>query len=154
MSGLEVGTLAPDFTLPGVQRQNRRDFSLSEYRGQPVVLAFYPGDATAGCSLQLRSYRDDFKVFEKAGAVVLAISPQSVDSHADWSDREGFPFALLADTDHKVIESYGARSAVVGVKRTVYIIDSQGIVQWCFTGGVRAIFKKPRHLAKVLKEVS
>ena len=86
---------------------------------------------------------------------ILAMPPQgAVDSHADWSDREGFPFALLADTDHKVIESYGVRSAVVGVKRTVYIIDSQGIVQWRFTGGVRAIFKKPRHLAKVLKEVS
>ncbi len=154
MKGPAVGDRAPDFTLAGVQVGDRRDFSLSEYRGKPVVLAFYPGDATAGCSIQLKSYRDDFAVFSEAGAILLAISPQDVDSHANWSDREKFPFALLADPDHKVIEAYGVRSPIVGVKRTVCIIDSEGIVRWRFTGGVRAIFKKPRALARVLEKVT
>lgn len=154
MKGPDVGDNAVEFTLPGVQNGNRRDFSLSEYRGKPVVLAFYPGDATAGCSIQLKSYRDDFEVFTSAGAVLLAISPQDVDSHANWSEREKFPFALLADTDHQIIEAYGVRSPVVGVKRTILIIDAMGVVRWRFTGGVRAIFKKPRDLARVLEKIS
>ena len=97
----------------------RRDFTLSEYRGRKVVLAFYPGDATPGCSSQLKSYRDDFEEFEEAGAVVLGISPQDVDSKERWCEREHFQFPLLADTEKQVIEQYGAASPVIGVKRTV-----------------------------------
>jgi peroxiredoxin Q/BCP len=149
-SGPQVGDPAPDFTLPGVEQGQRRDFTLSEYRGRKVALTFYPGDATPGCSIQLRSYRDDFEEFEKAGAVVLAVSPQDVDSHEQWAEREGFEFPLLADTEKQVIKQYGVVSPVVGVKRTVLLIDGDGIVRWRYTGAVRAIFKKPRQLAEVL----
>jgi len=150
MSGPQVGDPAPDFTLPGVEKGQRRDFRLSEYRGKKVALTFYPGDATPGCSIQLRSYRDDFDEFEKAGAVVLAVSPQDVDSHEQWAEREEFEFALLADTDKQVIRDYGVASPVVGVKRTVLLIDAAGVVRWRYTGAVRAIFKKPRELAELL----
>ena len=103
--------------------------------------------------MQLRSYRDDFAAFEQAGAVVLAISPQDVDSHARWIEQEGFAFPLLADTDRQVIERYGLAAPVVGVRRSVFVIDTAGIVRWRYTGTVRAIFKKPRQLAKILEGI-
>ena len=150
MSGPAVGDTAPDFTLPGIENGQRRDFSLSEYRGKKVALAFYPGDATPGCSIQLKSYRDDFEAFEKAGAVVLAVSPQDVDSKEQWCEREHFEFPLLADTEKRVIKEYGATSPVIGVKRSVFLIDGNGVVRWRYSGAIRAIFKKPRELAELL----
>ena len=150
MSGPQPGDPAPDFTLPGVEKGVRRDFTLSEYRGRKVALAFYPGDATPGCSIQLKSYRDDFQEFEDAGAVVLAVSPQDVDSKERWCEREHFEFPLLADTEKTVIKQYGAASPVIGVKRTVLLIDAAGVVRWRFSGAVRAIFKKPKELAELL----
>jgi thioredoxin-dependent peroxiredoxin len=148
--GPEPGDPAPDFTLPGIEHGVRRDFRLSEYRGRKVVLAFYPGDATPGCSIQLKSYRDDFAEFEQAGAVVLAVSPQDVDSKARWCEREHFEFPLLADTEKAVIEQYGVTSPVIGVKRSVFLIDAERIVRWRFSGAIRAIYKRPRELAQLL----
>jgi thioredoxin-dependent peroxiredoxin len=84
---------------------------------------------------------------------VLAISPQDVDSHERWAAQEGFTFALLADTDWKVIDEYGLRAPVVGVNRSVFLVDSAGIVQWRYTGTVRAIFKRPKQLAKILAKM-
>ena len=150
MSGPQPGDPAPDFTLPGVEKGVRRDFTLSDYRGRKVALAFYPGDATPGCSIQLKSYRDDFQEFEDAGAVVLAVSPQDVDSKERWCEREHFEFPLLADTEKTVIKQYGAASPVIGVKRTVLLIDEAGVVRWRFSGAVRAIFKRPKELAELL----
>jgi peroxiredoxin Q/BCP len=150
MSGPEPGDLAPDFTLPGIEKGERRDFTLSSYRGRKVALAFYPGDATPGCSIQLKSYRDDFEEFERAGAVVLAVSPQDVDSKERWCEREHFEFPLLADTEKSVIARYGATSPIIGVKRSIFLIDSQGVVRWRFSGAVRAIYKRPAELAGLL----
>jgi len=93
-------------------------------------------------------------VFEQAGAVVLAISPQDVDSHERWAEQEGFQFALLADTDKAVIEDYGIASSLTGVKRSVFLIDTAGVIQWRYTGTVRAIFKKPKELTRILKKMS
>ena len=73
-TGVEVGDKAPDFTLPGIENGVRRDYTLSEYRGQKVVLAFYPGDDTPGCTRQMCSYRDEFSVFEGVQAVLLTIA--------------------------------------------------------------------------------
>jgi peroxiredoxin Q/BCP len=81
---------------------------------------------------------------------VLAISPQDVDSHARWAEQEGFTFPLLADTDQTVIAAYGLTAPVVGVRRSVFIIDREGVVRWRYTGTVRAIFKRPKQLARVL----
>jgi peroxiredoxin Q/BCP len=93
-------------------------------------------------------------MFEQAGAVVLAISPQDVDSHEKWIDQEGFQFALLADTEKKVIEAYGLVAPLVGVRRSVFLIDTDGIIRYRLTGGVRAIFKKPRALRRALDAMS
>jgi peroxiredoxin Q/BCP len=85
---------------------------------------------------------------------VLAISPQDVDSHERWAEQEGFTFALLADTDKRVIEDYGIASPLTGVKRSVFLIDTAGIIQWRYTGTVRAIFKKPKALTRILQKMS
>src|SRR4051795_4497681 len=104
---IAVGEQAPDLALPGIQDGAKRDYTLSEYRGQKVVLAFYPGDFTPGCTRQMCSYRDDLAKFNDTGAVLLGISPQDVDSHERWAEKKGFTFPLLADPEKKVIEAYG-----------------------------------------------
>jgi thioredoxin-dependent peroxiredoxin len=89
-------------------------------------------------------------VFEQAGAVVLAISPQDVDSHERWATQERFPFALLADTDQAVIHAYGLEAPLVGVRRSIFLVDTAGIVRWRYSGTVRAIFKRPQTLGRIL----
>lgn len=127
---IEVGQAAPDFTLPGICDGEKRDYTLSEYRGRKVVLAFYPGDFTPGCTRQMCSYRDNFEEFEPTGAVLLGISPQSVDKHDEWIKAKGFHFPLLADTDKKVIELYGVGAPLIGVRRSVFAIDAEGMVRF------------------------
>ena len=82
---------------------------------------------------------------------MLAISPQDVESHARWIEQEDFPFALLADTDKRVIAAYGLSAPGVGVRRSVFLVDSGGIIRFRLTGGVRAIFKRPRQLARAVE---
>jgi thioredoxin-dependent peroxiredoxin len=127
---IEVGQAAPDFTLPGICDGEKRDYTLSEYRARKVVLAFYPGDFTPGCTRQMCSYRDNFAEFEPTGAVLLGISPQSVDKHDEWIKAKGFHFPLLADTDKKVIELYGVGAPLIGVRRSVFAIDGEGVVRF------------------------
>jgi len=93
-------------------------------------------------------------VFEQAGAVVLAISPQDVDSHERWAEQEGFKFALLADSDKRVIEDYGIASPLTGVRRSIFLLDTAGVIQWRYTGTVRAIFKKPQQLTRILNRMT
>lgn len=93
-------------------------------------------------------------MFEQTGAVVLAISPQDVDSHERFAKQEGFTFPLLADVDGSIARAYGVEGGSrVQVKRSIFVIDSGGVVRWRFVGAIRAIFKKPRDLAKVLEGV-
>lgn len=102
----------------------------------------------------MRSYRDDIAEFEQAGAVVLGISPQDVDSHELWIAKENFPFALLADVDLEVASSYGVKgNRAIPVKRSVFVIDSAGILRYRYEGTVKAIFKKPAALAKELRKI-
>jgi peroxiredoxin Q/BCP len=147
----DVGDAAPDFTLPGVQGHERRDYTLSAYRGQKVLLAFYPGDFTPGCTRQLCTYRDNFDEFEDVAATVLGISPQDVDSHERWIDKQGFQFPLLADTERKVARAYGITAPVIGVKRSVFLVDTEGVIQYRYTGTVKAIFKTPKSLASIIE---
>ena len=151
---IQVGDPAPDFTLPGVEGTTRRDYTLSSYRGQKVMLAFYPGDFTPGCTKQMCSYRDNFEDFSGVDAVVLGISPQDVDSHERWIAEKHLPFPLLADVDKKVIEAYDIAAPLIGVRRSVFLIDTGGIVRWRLTGTVRAIFKKPEELAREIAAMS
>ena len=123
---------APDFTLPDERGAPRR---LSDFRGSPVVLYFYPKDDTPGCTTEACSFRDDYTAYQKAGVVILGVSPDSPESHARFKAKHGLPFTLLADTDHKVCELYGVWGRkksmgreVDGVFRTTFLISPQGTI--------------------------
>jgi len=125
---LSVGDAAPAFTLPGT---GGRDYSLAEYLGAPVVLVFYPGDGSAVCTMQLNNYSHDIDRFRGVGAAVLAISPQDVESHEQFSaDNGGFAFPLLADTDKAVAKLYDVPGPVGFYRRSVFVLDKGGIVRY------------------------
>jgi len=148
---IDVGQPAPDFTLPGICDGERRDYTLSEYRGRKVVLAFYPGDDTPGCTRQMCSYRDDFSKFEESGAVLLGISPQDVDSHERWAAKRGFHFPLLADVEKQVIDRYDVRGGrLIAVKRSVFVVGPDSIVRYVDRKVVGATFVSADKLVPVL----
>jgi thioredoxin-dependent peroxiredoxin len=151
VTGPAVGEAVPDFTLPGIERGERRDYTLSEYRGQKVVLAFYPGDFTPGCTRQMCSYRDHFDDFEGVKAVLLGISPQDVDTHERWAEKRNLGFPLLADTEKKVVDAYGVGAPVLGVRRSVFLVDDAGVLRYKHVGLLGASFKKAAGLAKILE---
>jgi thioredoxin-dependent peroxiredoxin len=133
---IEEGKPAPDFELSSDAGETIR---LSELRGKPVVLYFYPKDDTPGCTTQACAIRDAYGEFEKEGAVVLGVSPDDERSHAKFRDKYSLPFALLADTDHQVAEQYGVWGekkymgrTFQGVKRWTFVIDGDGNVKKVF----------------------
>jgi thioredoxin-dependent peroxiredoxin len=133
VSGPTVGDKAPDFTLAGTDGtdEGHRDYTLAEYKGQPVVLAFYPGDNTSVCTRQLNSYTAEIDQFRDVDAVVLAISPQSVESHDGFSDKQGgFAFPLLSDHDKQVGKQYGILGPVGFYRRSIFVIDGEGVVRY------------------------
>lgn len=130
---LEVGKKAPDFTLPSDSGQK---IKLSEFRGKPVVLYFYPKDDTPGCTKEACAFRDLKSEMEALGAVVLGVSGDDVASHEKFRDKYGLNFPLLADTDHKVAEKYGAWREKVrfgkksfGIQRSTFLIDGEGKIR-------------------------
>jgi thioredoxin-dependent peroxiredoxin len=130
---ISVGGTAPDFALAGTDGTDdgHRTYTLSEYRGQPVVLVFYPADNSPVCTVQLNTYSHDIARFGDAGAQVLAISPQSVAQHDQWAEEQGgFAFPLLADEGRKVGEAYGILGPVGFYRRSVFVVDADGIVQY------------------------
>jgi len=84
---------------------------------------------------------------------VLAISPQDVDSHARWAEQEGFTFPLLADPDATVINQYGLAAPLIGVRRSLFLVDRSGVLRWRFSGTARAIFKRPAQLTRILERL-
>lgn len=133
---LETGTKAPAFTLPDQNGQMR---SLEEYRGQKVVLYFYPKDMTSGCTKQACSFGELYPQFREKGAVVLGVSKDSVSSHKKFEEKYGLPFTLLADPDLTVIQAYDVwkekknyGKVSMGVVRTTYLIDEDGIIVKAF----------------------
>ena len=124
---LEVGDVAPDFTLPGTSNQN---YSLSQFRGQTVVLVFYPGDATMVCTKQLCSYNQELQQFKKVNAQILAISAQDMASHEDFSTAQGFGFPLLSDTDKTVANLYSVVGLLGLPRRSVFVIDADGVIKY------------------------
>ena len=100
---LAVGTQAPAFTLPD---KDGNSVSLSDFKGQKVVLYFYPKDSTPGCTRQAQAFRDAFAEFTNAGAVVIGISKDSVKSHLNFATKQELPFILLSDTEHTGLEAY------------------------------------------------
>lgn len=129
---LEIGTAAPDFTLPD---QLGETHSLSDYRGKKVILYFYPKDNTPGCSKQACSYSANVPQFTEKGAVILGISKDSVASHKKFSDKYELAFTILSDSERKVIEAYDVwkekklyGKISMGVVRTTYLIDENGMI--------------------------
>lgn len=130
MDWIEAGALAPDFSVGDDRGQTVK---LSELRGKPVVLYFYPKDDTPGCTKEACAFRDRRADFQ--GAVVLGVSPDDAESHARFRDKFQLDFPLLADTDHKLAESYGAwreknmyGKKSMGVVRSTFLIDADGKV--------------------------
>ena len=126
-TSIEVGSQAPDFSLSGTGDKN---YSLSQFRGVTVVLVFYPGDSTLVCTKQLCSYNNDLAQFEKVGAQVLAISHQNMDSHDKFTDKHKFGFPLLSDPDKKVLSEYGVVGFAGLPRRSVFVIDPNGVVKY------------------------
>ena len=132
MASVSVGSEAPDFTLAGTDgtAEGHREYTLSAYRGQPVVLVFYPGDNTPVCTRQLTTYTAEIDAFREVDAQVLAISPQSVDSHDGFSEKQGgFAFPMLADVDKAVGRAYGILGPVGFYRRSIFVIDAGGVVR-------------------------
>lgn len=120
---------APDFTLPD---QSGTPIKLSDFRGKKnVVLIFYPGDLTPGCTMQLCNIRDDWSKFQKTDTVVFGVNHGTAESHHLFSEKYGFPFSLLVDKDKKVSAKYGAAFSLLRrtiIRRTVVVIDKTGKV--------------------------
>ena len=127
MSDLEVGDEAPDFTLP---RSGGGALSLHDLRGQRVILYFYPQDDTSGCTKEACQFRDASDRIEAADAVIIGISPDSVESHDRFRAKYGLPFALLSDDDHSIAERYG-----VWQEKSAFGVTSMGIVRSTFLIG-------------------
>jgi len=151
-SPIRAGLVAPDFQLPddlGVQRR------LSDFRGQPVVLYFYPADDTPGCTKEACAFRDDFALYRQDGFTILGVSPDSAASHAKFKGKYALPFPLLADEGHKVCSMYGVWGpkqfmgrTYEGVLRTTFLIDR--------SGKIAHVFERVRpadHSADVLAEL-
>ena len=129
---LEIGTVAPVFTLPD---KEGKLVSLKDFAGKKVVLYFYPKDSTPGCTRQAQAFRDAFAQFVEAGAVVIGISKDSVKSHLNFATKQELPFILLSDTEHTVLEAYEVwqekklyGKVSMGVVRSVYVINEEGKV--------------------------
>ena len=132
---LETGIKAPEFTLPDQNGQMR---SLSDYKGQKVILYFYPKDMTSGCTSQACNFRDLYPQFLEKGAVVLGVSKDSVESHKRFEEKHGLPFPLLSDTEFQVIGAYDVfkkdkeGKLMKSLVRTTYLIDENGVILKAF----------------------
>jgi thioredoxin-dependent peroxiredoxin len=142
------GSSAPDFSLPS---QEGSPVSLKDYRGKWVILYFYPKDQTPGCSREAHNFQVDQPKYAQRNAVVLGVSLDSVDSHKKFCAKEGLNFKLLADTDHKVTDSYGSLTNLGVVKfaaRHTFLIDPTGKIAKAYTS-----VDPLKHSAEVLAEL-
>jgi thioredoxin-dependent peroxiredoxin len=146
---IEEGKPAPDFEL---QSDTGDSVKLSDFRGRPVVLYFYPKDDTPGCTTEACEFRDAYDVFRERGAEVVGVSPDDVASHGKFKSKYELPFTLLADPDHTVAEDYGVwvernsgGKTSMGIKRSTFVIDRNGNVARALMG-----IKPAGHAAQVL----
>jgi thioredoxin-dependent peroxiredoxin len=149
---LAPGDPAPDFTLPDA---DGHPVSLSSYRGQRVIVYFYPAAMTPGCTKEACDFRDNRDSLDTKGIAVLGISPDQPAKLAKFRDREGLTFPLLSDPDHAVLEAYGAYGekklygkTTVGVIRSTFVIDADGKVAKALYG-----VKATGHVARLMTEV-
>jgi peroxiredoxin Q/BCP len=146
---VEEGKPAPDFELTS---DTGEQVKLSDFRGQPVVLYFYPKDDTPGCTKQACSLRDEYAEFKERGAVILGVSPDEEAAHVKFKNKYQLPFTLLADPEHEASEAYGVWGernymgrTYMGITRSTFVIDSDGNVSKAMRG-----VKPDTHTKKVL----
>ena len=149
---IEEGKPAPDFELESDQGETVR---LSDLRGTPVVLFFYPKDDTPGCTTEACEFRDAYDTYRERGIEILGVSPDDVASHERFKSKYELPFTLLADPDHKVADAYGvwgersfAGKKYMGINRSTFVIDEDGNVARAMLG-----IKPAGHAAQVLDEL-
>ncbi|MEV7424181.1 MULTISPECIES: peroxiredoxin [unclassified Streptomyces] len=150
----DLGRPVEDFTLPGGVLDGdtfvRREYRLSERRGHPLVLAFYPGDDTSVCTKQLCSYSSGLETFTDLGAEVWGISPQDVDSHEAFARKYDLRIPLLADTDRSVAQAFGIAARGIGVRRSVFLIGPDGALHWKHVALLGVTFQPVETLAREL----
>jgi thioredoxin-dependent peroxiredoxin len=149
---IEEGKPAPDFEL---QSDTGDTVRLSDFRGKPVVLYFYPKDDTPGCTTEAREFRDAYDTYRERGIEILGVSPDDVASHEKFKTKYELPFTLLADPQHKTAEAYGvwgernfAGKKYMGINRSTFLIDAEGKVARAMLG-----IKPAGHAAAVLDEL-
>ncbi len=145
-----VGDRAPEFTLSGT---GDREYSLSEFRGKPVVIVFYPGDDTPVCTKQLNAYNDGLDQFDELDAQIIGISAQSVDSHEAFSGKHGFEFPLLADTDKQVAAAYGTLGPIGFPRRSIFIVDGEGVIRYAHKAIAGLTFRPVEELIGELEKL-
>jgi thioredoxin-dependent peroxiredoxin len=148
MGGIDVGDRAPVFTLRGA---GDKPYGLSDARGRWLVLAFYPGDFTPICTRQFCSYRDAADRLDDLDAEVWGISPQSVSSHERFIKEHELTVPLLADPDRTVLRAYGVLGAAGLVRRSIFIIDPEGIVRYRHVAVLGLRYKDVESLDRALK---
>lgn len=131
---LQINTIAPDFKLKNYKGE---EYTLSEFKGKKVVLYFYPKNNTSGCTTQALEFKNVYDQFQKKNVVIIGISKDSLDSHQQFQKKYDFPFILLSDPSTETIQKYDVwkekklyGKTYMGVVRTTYIIDEQGIIIW------------------------
>jgi peroxiredoxin Q/BCP len=132
----ETGTIAPDFTAPALKDAEQTELTLSEYRGSPVALYFYPKDNTPGCTIQAENLRDGFNTLEEKGIVVIGVSVDSLESHHRFAEKKELPFILVSDKEKDVVTKYGVwqeksmyGKKYMGTARTTFLIDEKGVIK-------------------------
>jgi peroxiredoxin Q/BCP len=150
-----VGDRAPGFTLPGTSplQGGVHEYSLSDFAGRPVVIAFYPGDDTSVCTKQLNDYNDGMESFNELDAQILGISSQDLDSHERFSSKYGFKFPLLADTDKAVAKAYGTLGPIGFPRRSVFIVDGGGVIRYAHRAIAGLTFRPTSELVGVLQSL-
>jgi len=150
MARISCGEPAPDFELSGT---GGRTYRLSEQRGKWVVLAFYPGDFTPVCTRQFCSYRDAADRLDELDAIVWGISPQSADSHERFRSKYRLTVPLLADPDRDVIRAYGVLGPGGLVRRSIFMVDPEGIVRYRHMALLGLHYRDVDSLGESLKRV-
>lgn len=147
---LKPGDKAPDFTAT---TQDGDQVSLSDFKGKPVVLYFYPRDDTPGCTKEACAFRDEFAQFKRTGAAVLGVSTDSARSHAKFAEKYKLPFTLLVDEDKRIVQAYGAwgQKSFMGRKylgtfRVTFLIGPDGLIK-----RIWPLVKPAEHAEEVLK---
>lgn len=147
---LKVNDKAPQFVL---EDEQGRPFNLSEQAGHKVLLVFYPGDNTPVCTRQLCDYRDGIESFAGLGVEVVGISNDSAESHRKFRAKHNLPFTLLTDADLQVAALYDSKG-VLGMKRSVFLVDEQGVIRYLHVESVALFRRKREELLEAIRSIS